>query len=68
MQCRGGRAARPVRVAARGYHARAGGQGQPVAIMRAQHPGNRTVGDAAGGVDPAQAVHHVRGQGGRLRE
>jgi hypothetical protein len=55
-----------VRVAARGHHARAGGQGQPVAIVPAQRAGNRPVGDAAGGIDPAQAVHHVRGQGGRL--
>ena len=53
-------------VAARGYHARAGGQGQPVAIVPVQRAGDRTVGDAAGGVDPAQAVYHVRGQGGRL--
>ena len=54
-----------MRVAARGHHARAGGQGQPVAIVPAQRAGNRPVGDPAGGVDPAQAVHYVRGQGGR---
>jgi len=49
-------------VAALGQHARAGGQGQPVAVAPAQRSRDRPVGDPAGSVDAAQAVHHVRGQ------
>ena len=47
-------------VAARDHHARAGGEGEPVPAAPAQRADDRLVGDAAGGVDAAESVDHIR--------